>query len=132
MNETGTGQEQTSSGNDTSRIASVELAVSKLLRIGVLISALVIVAGLLQLLITGDSGYPGDTYPTGFGAIIDGVLQWNSVAVIEAGLLLLILTPVLRVFVSLFVFLQEKDYRFVGITALVFIILVVSFLLGKA
>ncbi|GJM76122.1 hypothetical protein HMSSN036_83380 [Paenibacillus macerans] len=38
----------------------------------------------------------------------------------------------LRVFVSLFVFLAEKDYRFVLITAVVFVILIASFLLGKA
>lgn len=132
MNETGAEQEQKAGANSTSRIEGVELAVSKLLRIGVFIAAIVIIIGLLQLLITGDRGYPGETYPTGFGSIIDGLMSWKSVAVIETGLLLLILTPVLRVFVSLFVFLQEKDYRFVGITALVFIILIVSFLLGKA
>ncbi|MNO06317.1 hypothetical protein D3C81_2280520 [compost metagenome] len=56
----------------------------------------------------------------------------KSVAIIQTGLLLLILTPVFRVFVSLFVFWAEKDYRFVLITAVVFVILIASFLLGKA
>lgn len=117
---------------EPNRMSDVELAVSKLLRLGVFISAAVIIIGLIQYLVTGNSGYPGDTYPTSFGTILHGFIQWKSMAVIETGLLLLILTPVLRVFVSLFVFMQEKDYRFAAITALVFIILIVSFLLGKA
>ncbi|WP_182534028.1 DUF1634 domain-containing protein [Fontibacillus panacisegetis] len=102
-----------------------------MLRIGVLIAGAVIVIGLLQYLITGESGYPGDTFPTTFGGIFEGMFQLKAMAVIETGLLLLILTPVFRVFVSLFVFWAEKDYRFVGITAVVLIILIVSFLLGK-
>ncbi len=46
------------------------------------------------------------------------------------GLFCLILTPVLRVVVSLFTFLKEKDYLYVGITGIVLIILVISFLIG--
>ncbi|MBA9083590.1 putative membrane protein [Fontibacillus solani] len=114
-----------------SRSYEVELVISKMLRIGVLIAGAVIVIGLLQYLITGESGYPGDTFPTTFGGIFEGMFQLKAMAVIETGLLLLILTPVFRVFVSLFVFWAEKDYRFVGITAVVLIILIVSFLLGK-
>ncbi|MNT15146.1 hypothetical protein D3C72_1501860 [compost metagenome] len=121
-----------SSGDVPSRIADVELVISKMLRIGVVAAAAVIIIGLVQFLVTGVSGYPDQTYPLGFRAIWEGLLAMKSVAVIETGLLILILTPVLRVFVSLFVFWQEKDYRFVAITATVFIILIISFLLGKA
>ncbi|WP_229752591.1 DUF1634 domain-containing protein [Paenibacillus physcomitrellae] len=103
-----------------------------MLRIGIYLAAAVIIVGLLWLLITGEGGYPEDTYPTSFMGIVNGVGDWKPVAVIEAGLLLLILTPVLRVVVSLFVFLREKDYRFVAITALVLLILIISFALGKA
>ncbi|SDG30223.1 Uncharacterized membrane protein [Fontibacillus panacisegetis] len=117
--------------SNKSRSYEVELVISKMLRIGVLIAGAVIVIGLLQYLITGESGYPGDTFPTTFGGIFEGLFQLKAMAVIETGLLLLILTPVFRVFVSLFVFWAEKDYRFVGITAVVLIILIVSFLLGK-
>ncbi|MGG6311617.1 DUF1634 domain-containing protein [Paenibacillus macerans] len=115
-----------------SRIIEVETIVSKMLRIGVIAAASVIVIGLLQYLVTGDSGYPGDAYPTSFGAIVDGLLAFKAAAVMQVGLLLLILTPVLRVFVSLFVFWAERDYRYVIITAIVFAILIVSFTLGKA
>jgi len=114
-----------------SRIGEVELIVSKVLRIGVLISAAVIMWGLLQLLITGVSGYPEATYPVTLGDVLQGVADFKSVAIIQTGLFLLILTPVLRVASSLVVFLKEKDYLYVGITLTVLCILAVSFLLGK-
>lgn len=115
-----------------SRSMEVELVVSKMLRIGVILAAAIIIIGLVQFLTTGESGYPGDTFPITLSGIFEGLLQFKAMAVIETGLMLLILTPVFRVFVTLFVFIAEKDYRFAGITAVVFIILVVSFLLGKA
>lgn len=120
--------------NDTSqnRTFEVETAISKMLRIGVILAAVVIVTGLIQYLVTGDSGYPGDTYPTSFNAIVSGLLAFKAAAVVQTGLLLLILTPVLRVFVSLFLFWAERDYRYVVITAVVFVILILSFALGKA
>lgn len=121
-------EEQT---NDTRRSANVESVIGTMLRAGVVAAAVVIIAGLLLYLITGDSGYPGDTYPTDFAGIMEGLFALKSVAVIETGLLLLILTPVFRVFVSLFVFIIEKDFRFVWITTIVLIILVCSFLLGQ-
>ncbi|MCM3701830.1 DUF1634 domain-containing protein [Paenibacillus macerans] len=117
---------------EKNRAIEAEIIVSKMLRIGVIVAAAVIIAGLLLFLLTGNSGYPGDTFPTSFGDIAQGLIALKSAAIIQAGLLLLILTPVLRVFVSLFVFLAEKDYRFVLITAVVFVILIISFLLGKA
>jgi len=116
---------------DGSRIGEVELMVSKVLRIGVLISAGVIMWGLLQLLITGVSGYPEGTYPVTLGSVAQGVAELKSVAIIQTGLFLLILTPVLRVASSLFVFLKEKDYLYVAITLTVLSILIISFLLGK-
>ncbi|SMF36977.1 DUF1634 domain-containing protein [Paenibacillus barengoltzii] len=120
--------------NETTQNRSfeIETAISKMLRVGVMLAAAVIVIGLIQFLITGDSGYPGDTYPTSFGAIMSGLLALKSAAIIQTGLLLLILTPVFRVFISLFLFWAEKDYRYVVITAIVFIILILSFVLGKA
>lgn len=114
-----------------SRIGDVELAVSKLLRIGVVLSALVIIMGMLKLSITGDSGYVDNIYPTTITGVIEGLLALKSYAIIQTGLLLLILTPVFRVAVSILVFLKEKDYLYVGITSLVFVILIISFIIGK-
>lgn len=119
-------------GNVQNHTFEVETAISKMLRIGVILAAIVIITGLVLFLATGDSGYPGDTYPISFSAILSGLLAFKAAAVIQTGLLLLILTPVLRVFVSLFLFWAERDYRYVIITAIVFVILILSFVLGKA
>lgn len=114
-----------------SKIYDVELIISKSLRIGVILSAVTILAGLLMFLVSGNSGYPGNTYPTTIKEIIKGFLQLKSYGVIMTGLLILIATPVLRVAVSVMVFLKEKDYLYVKITGLVLVILLFSFMLGK-
>lgn len=116
---------------DQSNIGNVEITISKLLRAGVLLSAGVIIAGFIMFLITGQSGYPGTTYPTTPGEIFSGLLQLKSYAIIMTGLLLLISTPVFRVGVSIIVFAKEKDYLYVKITSAVFIILILSFAMGK-
>ena len=46
------------------------------------------------------------------------------------GIFLLILTPVLRILGLLYVYIEEKDYKFVKICILVLVILIVSLLLG--
>ena len=48
------------------------------------------------------------------------------------GLLILIATPIFRVGISIVIFFVEKDYLYVKITLLVFVILMLSLLMGKA
>ncbi|ACL76001.1 DUF1634 domain-containing protein [Ruminiclostridium cellulolyticum] len=114
-----------------SKIESSEIFISKILRIGVIASAIVIAAGLILLFITGKSGYPGSSFPTSLGDILTGLVVLKPYAIILTGLLILIITPVFRVGVSIFTFLKEKDYMYVIITTVVFVILIISFLLGK-
>lgn len=113
-------------------IVEVELAVSRWLRIGVIISALVIIFGLVLLFVQGSSGYEGSTFPHSLPDIYKGTVALKPYAVITTGLILLILTPVLRVAISIWVFMREGDKLYMGITTLVLIILVISFLIGKA
>ena len=112
-------------------IDEVETVVSRSLKAGVFISAAIMLAGLLMFLITGNSGYPDNVYPADPLQVLAGAAALKPYAVILAGLLILILTPVFRVGVSIIVFFKEKDYLYVKITSLVFVILIVSFLLGK-
>ena len=119
------------SAEANSNIEEVEIIISRSLQIGVLASAAVTLIGFLMFLITGNSGYPGSTYPTSPLLIFQGLASFKPYAIILTGLFILILTPVFRVGVSIIVFLKEKDYLYVKITALVFAILIVSFLLGK-
>jgi uncharacterized membrane protein len=112
-------------------LKKMELIISRALNIGVTTSAIVVFLGLLMLIITGKSGYSPGYYPTTPLLIIKGFLALKPYAVILTGLLLLILTPVFRVAVSIITFLYEKDYTYTFITTLVFIILIISFILGK-
>ncbi|WP_264529930.1 DUF1634 domain-containing protein [Flavobacterium sp. N502540] len=63
-------------------------------------------------------------------AIYQGVIQGNGESLIFFGIILLFLTPVLRVLLSLFSFLLEKDYLYVGITLIVIIIILISVSFG--
>lgn len=117
--------------NTSKRIEDTEIFISKALRFGVVLSAATIGLGLLLLIITGNSGYNGNTFPTSPVQIVKGLLLLKPYAVILTGLLLLILTPVFRVGISIITFLKEKDYLYTAITSIVFIILMISFILGK-
>jgi uncharacterized membrane protein len=113
-----------------SKIEEMEIVISKFLRIGVILSGLIIFIGFAMFLITGNSGYD-NTFPTNPITILQGFVEVKSYAIILTGLLILIATPVLRVGVSIIVFIKEKDFLYVKITSLVFVILIISFLLGK-
>lgn len=109
-----------------------QLAIGKLMRAVVLTSAAIILIGLVLYLVTGASGYENNTFPTNPLTIISGVVMLKPYAIMLTGLFILILTPILRVGVSIAVFIREKDKLYILISSAVFIILIVSFLLGKA
>lgn len=112
-------------------IEDTEIVISRTLRAGVALSGAITCLGLGLFLLTGNSGYPGESFPTSVVEILRGLGTLKPYAVMLSGLFLLILTPVLRVGVSIVTFLKEKDYMYAAITATVFIILIISFLLGK-
>lgn len=113
------------------KLNEAEVFVSQSLRVGVLLSATVIFIGLLLFLSGGESGYPGESYPTTLKDILVGTWAMKPFAIISTGLVLLIFTPIMRVGVSILVFLKEKDWLYVGISSIVFLILVSSFFFGK-
>ncbi len=112
-------------------VFDMEIVISKCLRFGVFTSAFLISAGFIMFLITGNSGYENNIYPTGFLAILQGALVFKSYAIILLGLFMLVLTPVFRVAVSILMFAREKDYLYVKITSFVLVVIIVSFILGK-
>jgi uncharacterized membrane protein len=57
---------------------------------------------------------------------------FHGQAIVIVGLLLLILTPVMRVAISILAFAYEEDWNFVWITSVVLLFLLISFFLGKA
>lgn len=116
--------------NVAQEMADIELIIGKIMRIGVIIAAAVMLIGLIMLLITGNSGYYANSYPTTLTAIWHGLFLGRPFAYMMAGTFLLILTPVLRVIVSIYAFFVEKDMLYVVITTTVLLILVVSFIIG--
>jgi uncharacterized membrane protein len=114
------------------RVRQAEILISRVLRGGVILSAVIIGAGMLGVLL--HYGNQASSLPTldSPGAVWHGLLAGDPVAVIMAGLLVLLATPVLRVAVSVVAFALEGDFRYVVITCLVLLILMVSFALGKA
>ena len=71
-----------------------------------------------------------DQVPTDLWLIFQGVLKLNGEAFIMLGLFCLILTPVLRVVVSIVAFAKEKDYLYVIITLIVLVILIIGMTFG--
>ncbi len=111
----------------------IEIIIGVLLRTGVLLAALVVVAGAGLYLVR--HGHQTVNYSTFHGEpenlksptdIVHGVLGMSSRAIIQLGLLLLIATPVARVAFSAVAFAMERDYMYVFITLVVLAVLMYS------
>jgi uncharacterized membrane protein len=111
----------------------MDLLISYVLRGGVLLSAGLLILGALlyatAALRSGSPAFPS-TYPHSLGDVLAGLTHGDPLAILSLGLLVLLLTPVARVLVSILAFARERDWLYVAITAVVLLILVVSFLLG--
>jgi uncharacterized membrane protein len=105
-----------------------ELIISFVLRGGVLLSAALMVIGLLSLVLTRNTAMPE---PSSVASFVHAVLTGEPLALMTLGLLVLLLTPVLRVVVALITFAWQRDWRFTLITAIVLCVLLLSVLLGR-
>ena len=113
----------------------LEIIIGNLLRIGVGISALVVLAGgILYLARYGSQhinygsfhGEPRELRT--ISGIARGGRAGHARAIIQFGLLLLIATPIARVIFSAYGFWRERDYRYVFITLIVLGVLLYSIL----
>ncbi|MBC7400606.1 MAG: DUF1634 domain-containing protein [Mucilaginibacter sp.] len=116
----------------------IKTAIGWVLRIGVLGSiAIVLFGGIIYIYRHGHTvpnyqtftGVPDFVQP---GGIINGILTFRGRAIIQAGIILLIATPIIRVVFSAIGFIIEKDYLYVGITVSVLLIIFISMLSGHA
>lgn len=108
----------------------IELTIGKIMRVGVVLAAVFMLFGMGLFFINKGSGYPGATFPTTLTLIFQGTLHFKAYAYMMAGIFFLILTPVLRVIVSIYAFWKEKDFLYVYITSAVLFILIISYLIG--
>ncbi len=114
-------------GPDDSLIRKTELVISGVLRGGVLLSVAVILGGILYYYALRLLGrLPHETFPDTLAEVGAGLKALEPVAIVTAGLLVLLATPVLRVAVSIAAFAIEKDRTYVIITAIVLAILLFS------
>jgi uncharacterized membrane protein len=117
---------------------AVEQGVGRLLQVGVLVAAGVVLIGAI-LLLARQGGAPV-SYSVfhgepellrSIGAIVRGALALDPAAVVQLGLLLLIATPVARVAFTLVAFVLQRDRTYVLITSIVLALLLYGLLLGK-
>jgi uncharacterized membrane protein YfcA/uncharacterized membrane protein len=107
-------------------------SISWILQIGVMLSAAIILLGIV-LLPTRPGGLSPErvlAFPQTLGQLASELLVLRPQAVITLGLLLLIATPIVRVAASIVAFALEGDRRYVVITSVVLLILLFSLFLG--
>ncbi len=116
----------------------MQAVIGLVLRAGVIISmAIVILGAVIYLYRHGDTvtdysrfkGMPD--FMRTLSGITEGVFDFRGRAIIQAGIIMLIATPILRVAFSMVSFALEKDYLYVGISSLVLLIILVSMLSGN-
>src|ERR1700744_3444620 len=109
------------------------------LRIGVFASMLVVfIGGVIYLYRHGHEsanfhqfkGIP-DFIRTEPG-ILNGILTFRGRAIVQAGIILLIATPIMRIIFSAIGFVLERDYLYIGITIIVLGIIFFSMMTGHA
>lgn len=108
-------------------------SISWILQGGVILSALLIVIG-IAMLPTRPGGLSATrmlNFPQTLGQVGAGLLMLRPQAFIMLGLLLLIATPIVRVAASLVMFIKERDYKYMVITAGVLAILIFSLFIGS-
>lgn len=117
----------------------MQIVIGWILRLGVLLSMVIIfIGGVIYLY---RHGHTPANYATFNGipdfvhnasGIFNGIITLRGRAIIQAGIVLLIATPVVRVVFSAIGFLLEKDYLYTGITLFVLLIITASMLSGHA
>jgi uncharacterized membrane protein len=111
---------------------SMEMWISHVLRFGVILAAAIILLGLVVFVVMRPSSGPtsvhqllhsGEVSVSPHG-IFHGVAKGDATSLIQLGVLTLILTPIMRVAMSIALFSAERDGVFVLITSIVLAVLV--------
>jgi uncharacterized membrane protein len=115
----------------------VEIVVGRLLQIGVSLAAAVVLVGGIEFLVRHGAEpidyrtfreEPADLRT--FWGITSNAIAFRSRGLIQAGLLLLIATPIARVVVTLIAFIRQRDTIYVVATLIVLAILLYGLLSG--
>jgi uncharacterized membrane protein len=111
----------------------MDTIIARMLRIGVLTSAAVVFAGGVLYLFNSHGPHPDYTHFHGEpasllnpGAILAGLMHADARHIIQFGLLLLILTPIARVFLCIVGFATQRDRLYVAVSSIVLTVLLYS------
>jgi len=111
----------------------LETIIGRLLQIGVLIAATTVLAGGILYLIQIPSGHvnyrsfaPGNTALNSLPGIVLSASHFESLGLIQLGLLLLIATPVARVAMAVAGFALERDRLYTVVSLIVLLVLAFS------
>lgn len=125
------------------RVHRIEILISNLLRTGVLSSVLLVVIGLVVTFAQHPEYMSSSTtlhalthtppvIAGSLGELLSQTAHLQGEAIITLGLIVLFITPVMRVAVSAVIFIYQRDRIFTIITIVVLLILMTSLFLGKA
>ena len=125
--------------NNDKKLRRIELYTSTALQVGVTLSAVFIITGVILFLINHKqtTSYhifvnPGYLFPHSFSALVKSLKSGQGIGFIVLGSLLLILTPISRVATSILLFIYQKDKPMSLVTLFVLIVLISSFFVGIA
>ena len=112
--------------------------IGNTLRIGVFAACIIALVGGIYYLAT-TSGHPVPDYTafhkgavsyTTFEGIIRGAFSLSATEWMQLGVVVLMLTPIMRVVLSLVDFSIQRDWLYVAITAIVLVVIIVNSLVG--
>lgn len=113
----------------------VDTILSSILTIGVVISLFLVILGSSLFLISNGKesvdfnlfiGEPSALKEV--SQIIQGAWEWDNLSLIQLGILVLIIIPVIRVATCIVIFIIQQDYLYVFISTIVLSVLIFSLL----
>jgi uncharacterized membrane protein len=118
---------------------AVDQLIGRLLQLGVLLAAVVVLIGAALLLARSGGARP--TYAVfhsepaalrSIAGIVRGALSGDAAGIVQLGLVLLILTPIVRVAFTLVAFVLQRDATYVVVTTIVLALLLFGLVFGGA
>ncbi len=130
MDDKSTIASEKTSGSASFDDAKMELIMGRLLQAGVLLAALVVLAGGVMYLFAHAGGHSdyrvfvarpmGLRHPK---ALLSGIGAGDASGIIVAGILLLVATPICRVLFAVIAFALEKDRLYIAVSLIVLAVL---------
>lgn len=124
--------------NSINQLMSSETFIAYVLQFGVISASIIIILGAWELFKNNhlvSSNYQSIlgrsfVFPHSLNQIYLSVMHHQAVGIISLGILVLIITPALRVLSSIIMFIFKKNWPMTYITLFVFCVLMGSFILG--